>query len=175
MCLPTWRLPPHCWLTWGSQGCLIWGTRGNWGMEFSDCGQLMGGVFTIPLVICSSPYSSQKSIPVFWYPLLSAFSSWQHSIPPLLPALHCSLPRVSGMSLFLPNNCLSPPPIFSFSSAPLANSSPARSLALPQLLLTNIRICMICLLHDSFINLPALCSFNLEHKLPRGTGPCPLF
>lgn len=29
---------------------------------------------------------------------------------------------------------------------------------------------MICLLHDSFINLPALCSFNLEHKLPGAQG-----
>lgn len=92
------------------------------------------------------------------------FSSCQFFTPPPLSALHhSSLQGLRDESLFLFGRCLSPPPVSSSSSAPLVTFSAAPFLALPQLLLTNIRIHMICLLHDSFIHLPALCSFNLEH------------
>lgn len=39
--------------------------------------------------------SQSTSIPVFWYSLLSAFSSWWHFIP-LLSALHCFSPQSPG-------------------------------------------------------------------------------
>lgn len=162
---------------WGSQGCLMQGTRGKqgYGVQWLWSADGRGVHNLLPHVL--QPLFLLQVFSSLSFDILSSLPSPPDGISYLLCSQHYTVPllRVLGMILFLLSKCPSPPPISSSSSVPLANSSPACSLALPQLLLTNVRKCMICLLHGSFINLPALCSFNLEHKLPWGIGPCPLF